>query len=68
MQKYRTMDVTKQEERQSVKLVAKMYEVLMNYTDFPALNLPKISFDCDGSDDEFDDKGIEDTHSKLNPL
>jgi len=50
---------------QSVKLeyVAKMYEVLLNYIHFPALNLPEVSFD--GSDDEFDDKGIEDTQQQI---
>lgn len=53
---------------QSVKLeyVAKMYEVLLNYIDFPALNLPEVSFD--GSDDEFDDKCIEDTQQQIESI
>lgn len=40
---------------QSLKLefVAKMYEVLLEYIDFPALNLPEIDFK--GNDNEFDD-------------
>jgi Predicted Zn peptidase len=44
---------------QSVKLeyVAKMYEALLTYVDFPAQNLPNVIF-C-GSDDEFDDIGNE---------
>lgn len=44
---------------QSLKLdvVAKMYEVLLNYIDFPVLNLPTVDFY--GSDDEFDDAGNE---------
>ena len=53
---------------QSIKLdyVAKMYEVLLDYIDFPALNLPEVSFD--GSDDEFDDKGIEDTQQQIESI
>ncbi|WP_018702326.1 helix-turn-helix domain-containing protein [Anaeromusa acidaminophila] len=53
---------------QSIKLeyVAKIYEVLLNYIDFPALNLPEVSFD--GSDDEFDDKGIEDTQEQIESI
>jgi Zn-dependent peptidase ImmA (M78 family)/transcriptional regulator with XRE-family HTH domain len=53
---------------QSLKLeyVAKMYEVLLNYIDFPPLNLPEISFD--GSDDEFDDVCIEDTHRQIESI
>ncbi|BAL00257.1 putative Xre family DNA-binding protein [Oscillibacter valericigenes Sjm18-20] len=44
---------------QSLKLdfVAKMYEVLLDYIDFPPLNLPTVDFN--GSDDEFDDMGNE---------
>ena len=40
---------------QSIRLefVAKMYELLVDYIEFPSLNLPKVNF-C-GSDDEFDD-------------
>lgn len=40
---------------QSLKLefVAKIYEVLLEYIDFPVLNLPSIDFT--GSDNEFDD-------------
>lgn len=40
---------------QSLKLdyVAKMYEALLGYIDFPTLNLPSVDFN--GSDDEFDD-------------
>lgn len=40
---------------QSLKLdfVAKMYEVLLDYIDFPVLNLPSVDFN--GNDDEFDD-------------
>lgn len=40
---------------QSLKLefVAKMYEVLLEYIDFPALNLPNVDFT--GNDNEFDD-------------
>lgn len=40
---------------QTIKLeyVAKIYEVLLNYIDFPRINLPEVSFD--GSDDEFDE-------------
>ncbi len=50
---------------QSLKLeyVAKMYEVLLNYIEFPPLNLPEISFD--GSDDEFDDVRIDDTQRQI---
>ncbi len=53
---------------QSIKLeyVAKMYEVLLEYIDFPVLNLPEVSFD--GSDDEFDDKGIEDTQLQIESI
>lgn len=53
---------------QSIKLeyVAKIYEVLLNYIDFPALNLPEISFD--GSDDEFDDRKIEDTQKQIEAI
>ena len=53
---------------QSLKLeyVAKMYEVLLNYVDFPALNLPEVSFD--GSDDEFDDRCIEDTQWQIESI
>lgn len=41
---------------QSLKLefVAKMYESLLNYIDFPTLNLPK-DIDFKGNDNEFDD-------------
>lgn len=41
---------------QSLKLefVAKMYEMLLEYIDFPILNLPTVEFN--GSDDEFDDE------------
>lgn len=41
---------------QSIKLeyVAKMYEVLSNYIDFPLLNIPMVDFN--GNDDEFDDE------------
>lgn len=41
---------------QSLKLefVAKMYEMLLEYIDFPSLNLPIVEFN--GSDDEFDDE------------
>lgn len=41
---------------QSLKLeyVAKIYEVLSSYIDFPVLNLPEIKFN--GSDDEFDNE------------
>lgn len=44
---------------QSLKLeyVAKIYEVLSDYIDFPVLNLPNVDFR--GSDDEFDDKRME---------
>lgn len=40
---------------QSLKLefVAKMYEVLLEYIDFPVLNLPNVDFT--GNDNEFDD-------------
>lgn len=53
---------------QSVKLeyVAKMYEVLLEYIDFPVLNLPDVSFD--GSDDEFDEKSIEDTRQQIESI
>lgn len=53
---------------QSVKLeyVAKMYEVLLNYIDFPHLNLPEVPFD--GTDDEFDDKGIENTQQQIESI
>ena len=53
---------------QSIKLeyVAKIYEVLLNYIDFPALNLPEVSFD--GSDDEFDEKGSEDTQEHIESI
>lgn len=53
---------------QSIKLeyVAKIYEVLMNYIDFPALNLPEVSFD--GSDDEFDNKKIEETQKQIESI
>lgn len=53
---------------QSIKLdyVAKMYEVLLDYIDFPVLNFPEVSFD--GSDDEFDDKGIEDTQQQIESI
>jgi len=53
---------------QSVKLeyVAKMYEVLLDYIEFPVLNLPEVSFD--GSDDEFDDKCIEDTQQQIESI
>jgi Predicted Zn peptidase len=53
---------------QSVKLeyVAKMYEVLLEYIDFPALNLPDVTFDC--SDDEFDDKSTEDTQRQIESI
>jgi len=53
---------------QSIKLeyVAKIYEALLNYIDFPALNLPEVSFD--GSDDEFDDKIIEDTQQQIESI
>ena len=39
---------------QSIKLefVAKIYEMLLEYIDFPTLNLPKVEFK--GNDDEFD--------------
>lgn len=42
---------------QSIKLeyVAKMFEILSQYVEFPKLNLPDIEFV--GSDDEFDDAG-----------
>ena len=42
---------------QSLKLeyVAKIYEVLAEYVDFPALHLPKIEFW--GNDNEFDEQG-----------
>ena len=41
---------------QSIKteFIAKMYEILLEYIDFPLLNLPNIDFK--GNDDEFDDK------------
>lgn len=44
---------------QSLKLeyVAKIYEVLSDYIDFPVLNLPEVDFI--GSDDEFDDEKME---------
>lgn len=44
---------------QSLKLeyVAKIYEVLSDYIDFPVLNLPEVDFK--GSDDEFDDERME---------
>lgn len=50
---------------QTIKLeyVAKIYEVLLNYIDFPRLNLPEVSFD--GSDDEFDEKQIKDTQQQI---
>lgn len=50
---------------QTIKLeyVAKIYEVLLNYIDFPRLNLPEVSFD--GSDDEFDEKQIKDTQLQI---
>lgn len=50
---------------QTVKLeyVAKMYEVLLDYIDFPVLNLPEVCFD--GSDDEFDVKSITDTQQQI---
>lgn len=53
---------------QSIKLeyVAKTYEVLLNYIDFPHINLPEISFD--GNDDEFDDKCIEDTQQQIESI
>lgn len=53
---------------QSIKLeyVAKIYEALLNYIDFPALNLPEVSFN--GSDDEFDDKIIEDTQQQIESI
>ncbi len=42
---------------QSIKLefVAKIYDVLLNYLDFPLLNIPQIDFN--GNDNEFDDCG-----------
>jgi len=42
---------------QTLKLeyVAKLYEALRNYIDFPELNLPKVEFN--GVDDDFDDEG-----------
>ena len=53
---------------QSIKLeyVAKIYEVLLNYIDFPALNLTEVSFDV--SDDEFDDKSIIDTQRQIESI
>lgn len=50
---------------QSVKLeyVAKIYEVLLDYIDFPLLNLPDVAFD--GTDDEFDDTAIEATQEQI---
>lgn len=53
---------------QSIKLeyVAKTYEVLLNYIDFPHIDLPEISFD--GNDDEFDDKCIEDTQKQIESI
>lgn len=50
---------------QSIKLdyVAKIYEVLYEYIDFPPLNLPDVEFD--GTDDEFDDKGLEETQLQI---
>lgn len=53
---------------QSVKLeyVAKVYEVLLEFIDYPPLNLPEVSFDC--SDDEFDEKSIEDAQEKIESI
>lgn len=50
---------------QSIKLdyVAKMYEVLYEYIDFPSLKLPNIEFD--GTDDEFDDQGLVETQRQI---
>lgn len=50
---------------QSIKLdyVAKIYEVLYEYIDFPSINLPDVQFD--GTDDEFDDKGLEETQLQI---
>lgn len=50
---------------QSVKLeyVAKMYEALMEYIEFPTPNFPEVSFD--GSDDEFDDECVKDTREQI---
>lgn len=44
---------------QSIKLefVAKIYALLLDYIDFPILNLPEVNFH--GNDDEFDDEGNE---------
>lgn len=49
-----------------VGICGKTYEVLLNYIDFPHLNLPEISFD--GNDDEFDDKCIEDTQQQIESI
>jgi Zn-dependent peptidase ImmA (M78 family)/DNA-binding XRE family transcriptional regulator len=53
---------------QSIKLdfVAKIYEVLYEYIDFPALNLPDVQFD--GIDDEFDDKGLEEMQNQIEEI
>jgi Zn-dependent peptidase ImmA (M78 family)/DNA-binding XRE family transcriptional regulator len=53
---------------QSIKLdfVAKMYEVLYEYIDFPALNIPNVEFD--GIDDEFDDQGLEETRNQIEEI
>ena len=41
---------------QSIKLeyIAKIYEALLNYIDFPALNLPDVEFI--GSENDFDEE------------
>lgn len=53
---------------QSIKLefVAKMYEALLDYVDFPKRNLPEVSFD--GTDDEFDDEGNENTKKQIEQI
>lgn len=53
---------------QSIKLdfVAKMYEVLYEYIDFPGLNLPNIEFD--ETDDEFDNQGLEDMQVQIEEI
>ncbi|MCL2717625.1 MAG: XRE family transcriptional regulator [Lachnospiraceae bacterium] len=50
---------------QSIKLeyVAKIYEVLLDYVDFPEINIPEVSFDC--SDNEFDYNASKDTQEQI---
>ena len=46
--------ISRTAESTKLEFVAKVYELLLQYIDFPALNLPQIDFN--GSYDEFDDE------------